>query len=648
MQLSLRRSYLKIVTNQRNIKDFGAVGDGTTDDTQAIQDAIDDLPSTGGSVFVPAGTYSITSPLTLSSYITLEGIGFASIIQNNSTTNTDAIQAIGTSGDKLYGIMIKKIRIESPTYTNATGVQFTYAGGNCIIINCRVYDHTTGIKFDNCTYSAIDGVYLEQNGQGIILTTSDYNTILRVYVLNSTIITVPPPPSSGGGIKLDDSDYNNISISKISFNEGHGIEFDSSDKNKIVGCYASGNGDSALDLNTNSLANIFGNSHLYKGTTAGITIAAGSDNNMFNGCVYDDLTDNGTGNIFLDIDLPNTIANVLTDHTKAIHDALLIDSDTVDTYHAANAANSIPILDASALLPLAQIPSPLTGKDVRGNQILQTGLAASIPAAGTAGRIYWATDTGIIYQDNTVSWDEIGRAQANIDHGSILGLADDDHTQYVKADGTRKMSGNLEIEKANPQIILDATTGDSFIQFADSTGLLGQIMYDVSSAELNLRWQPTGITYFSVRATTGDITKVGKFSTGNAINFVNDIKFNGAAVNTANGPVKLDANAYVPLAQIPPDIVRFTEWDGFTFGTEFVATDAGIAVMTGRDSASNTRYIQIIVDKDNAGTDIKTYTQFALTATREATITVPFDKGDGVTLRYDVNTTPIARVYYFV
>ena len=43
----------------RSVRDYGAFGDGAHDDTAAIQRAIDSLPSTGGTVLVPAGTYLI-------------------------------------------------------------------------------------------------------------------------------------------------------------------------------------------------------------------------------------------------------------------------------------------------------------------------------------------------------------------------------------------------------------------------------------------------------------------------------------------------------------------------------------------------------------------------------------------------------------
>lgn len=43
----------------RNIRDYGALGNGSHDDTIAFQNAIDSLPSDGGTVIVPAGSYLI-------------------------------------------------------------------------------------------------------------------------------------------------------------------------------------------------------------------------------------------------------------------------------------------------------------------------------------------------------------------------------------------------------------------------------------------------------------------------------------------------------------------------------------------------------------------------------------------------------------
>jgi polygalacturonase len=42
-----------------NVRDKGAKGDGSTDDTDAIQAAIDQVAGTGGTVLVPDGVYRV-------------------------------------------------------------------------------------------------------------------------------------------------------------------------------------------------------------------------------------------------------------------------------------------------------------------------------------------------------------------------------------------------------------------------------------------------------------------------------------------------------------------------------------------------------------------------------------------------------------
>ena len=60
-----------------SVRDFGAMGDGVTDDTTAIQTAISCLPE-GARLYFPEGVY-LTSPLSLKSHITLEICGGATL-----------------------------------------------------------------------------------------------------------------------------------------------------------------------------------------------------------------------------------------------------------------------------------------------------------------------------------------------------------------------------------------------------------------------------------------------------------------------------------------------------------------------------------------------------------------------------------------
>jgi hypothetical protein len=66
-----------------NVKDFGAKGDGITDDWKAIQAAEDFVYAKGGGVvYVPAGVYIVSEPFYHRSFVTLRGDGDASVIKN--------------------------------------------------------------------------------------------------------------------------------------------------------------------------------------------------------------------------------------------------------------------------------------------------------------------------------------------------------------------------------------------------------------------------------------------------------------------------------------------------------------------------------------------------------------------------------------
>lgn len=83
-----------------NVKDFGAVGDGATEDADAFISAINSL-SNGGVVYVPPGEYIISSTVSLLNDVTILGEGTSSVILGHcSSDNTDSVNGLFSTKSK--------------------------------------------------------------------------------------------------------------------------------------------------------------------------------------------------------------------------------------------------------------------------------------------------------------------------------------------------------------------------------------------------------------------------------------------------------------------------------------------------------------------------------------------------------------------
>src|SRR2546421_7764397 len=75
-----------------DVRNYGAVGDGSTDDTSAIQSAITAAIAIGGTVYVPHGTYKITSTLTLTGQCSIVGESISEVM-GSIISDTTALNA---------------------------------------------------------------------------------------------------------------------------------------------------------------------------------------------------------------------------------------------------------------------------------------------------------------------------------------------------------------------------------------------------------------------------------------------------------------------------------------------------------------------------------------------------------------------------
>ncbi len=80
-------------------EDFGAVHNGTTDDTAALQACIDSLAVSHGTVQLSVGTYKTTAALTIPSYVNIEGISNMDSVISSTSTTLDIIQVTGNAAN---------------------------------------------------------------------------------------------------------------------------------------------------------------------------------------------------------------------------------------------------------------------------------------------------------------------------------------------------------------------------------------------------------------------------------------------------------------------------------------------------------------------------------------------------------------------
>lgn len=111
------------LAEQLSVKDFGAVGDGATDDTAAIQAALTSAGTTDSSVFFPATSsfYRITNKLTIPNGVSVVGEGFGSLIKQ--ITLKKNIFEMG------HDTVISNLNLEMPTNVAAG---YDYANQNAV------------------------------------------------------------------------------------------------------------------------------------------------------------------------------------------------------------------------------------------------------------------------------------------------------------------------------------------------------------------------------------------------------------------------------------------------------------------------------------------------------------------------------------
>ena len=138
-----------------SVMDFGAVGDGTTDDTAAIQAAL----NTGKYVYLPKGTYRTTSSLNVTVSATgMYGEGQTSIIQPSFLAGD--IFVIGDGTNPIYGLNFTNFLVW-PSVVKTSG----YVFNNRFVQNSRWENVFLGSLTIYASHRLYDGYYFDRFGE---------------------------------------------------------------------------------------------------------------------------------------------------------------------------------------------------------------------------------------------------------------------------------------------------------------------------------------------------------------------------------------------------------------------------------------------------------------------------------------------------
>lgn len=258
-----------------NVLDYGATGDGTTDDAAAIQAAIDSLPSTGGEVFIPSGIYLFSSTINVNKPILLNGTGSGAI--NNSNVGSVLLKSAALNGTGINvtaaGSNLKNLTLQGVAGNGGDGI--VIASYRIVIEDVSVFAMgRDGVRIgvdtgpSNCNGWVIRNLRSKNNGRH------------GLYINDKILPTLPD--ANGGTLTSADLQYNTEA----------GLVLGNNAVNTFVGLLVQNNGTYGVYSGASSQSNFFyGGDFEVNGRVGGASItsyydfyiAAGSKRNCLIG-----------------------------------------------------------------------------------------------------------------------------------------------------------------------------------------------------------------------------------------------------------------------------------------------------------------------------------------------------------------------------
>lgn len=216
---AVTRTLLSRLQDYVSVKDFGATGNGVTDDTTAIQNAINSLGTNGGILYFPPGNYLVSSTINV-------GNG-----TNSSISSKTGIYLIGSAGgvgpgefsSPLYGT---QITWNGTTSTANSVIQFNGPLHSCGMENFYIDCNSkagTGLNLQHpyqCQFRNINVDRYTYRGWIFVSRTQSISGVTQGAMDNTFANCFARDPASAAvetGFYMDGNDANNIGCSRNVF-----------------------------------------------------------------------------------------------------------------------------------------------------------------------------------------------------------------------------------------------------------------------------------------------------------------------------------------------------------------------------------------------------------------------------------------------
>lgn len=212
---------------------FGAVGDGVADDTAAIQAALDSvgqadgafdvqLKSRGGTVFLPAGTYRVTSTLNGRAGTKLVGAGPNRTRIVSELASGNVLSFVGEEGGSVDPVEIEELAVVqgqavTHQYGNAIYIDGNGFGTTPRLRNVMTQDTHGGVYLDWCFPGSLDNIHCFRHAGGAFRS--------RFHTTSLTLQNCYAGACGGSGFKIAGHYISLINCASDS-NDLDGYEFD--------------------------------------------------------------------------------------------------------------------------------------------------------------------------------------------------------------------------------------------------------------------------------------------------------------------------------------------------------------------------------------------------------------------------------------